>query len=299
MPFVTDERSLVNSTVWELDTFCSSDWSTFTLRHPHLDNVLGKDRDSLRDQRTTSETVDPVYWPALLQQLLCCCSSGACVHEVDFQKLAAGTPEQKATQLELLDGFARKAGRQIAKDYVLWPALAGPAFAEVAVADAVANLIRNIWSYAIIFCGHFPDGVHLFGREVIEDETRPGWYLRQLLGSANISGGPAFHVLAGNLSHQIEHHLWPDMPSNRYQKVAPRVKALCARYGLPYNSGPLRRQFARHPQVCLRGPAARTRSVRPRRSTWRRRTSGGEVTRRGRRAGTVRATPAPTWRRAR
>jgi linoleoyl-CoA desaturase len=107
----------------------------------------------------------------------------------------------------------------------------------------VANLIRNIWAYTIIFCGHFPDGVHLFDRSVIEDETRSGWYLRQLLGSANISGGSRFHVLAGNLSHQIEHHLYPDMPSNRYQQVAPRVKALCVRYGLPYNSGPLRRQF--------------------------------------------------------
>jgi fatty acid desaturase len=83
----------------------------------------------------------------------------------------------------------------------------------------------------------------VFSKEVVENETRAGWYLRQLLGSANISGSPAFHVAAGNLSFQIEHHLFPDMPSNRYQQVSPRLKALCARYGLPYNQGPLRRQF--------------------------------------------------------
>jgi linoleoyl-CoA desaturase len=33
------------------------------------------------------------------------------------------------------------------------------------------------------------------------------------------------------------------MPSNRYPEVAPRVAALCARYGIPYNSGSLTRQF--------------------------------------------------------
>ena len=50
-------------------------------------------------------------------------------------------------------------------------------------------------------------------------------------------------MLSGNLSHQIEHHLFPDMPSNRYPEVAPRVRALCARYGVPYNTGSLARQF--------------------------------------------------------
>jgi linoleoyl-CoA desaturase len=239
----------INSTVWEWDTVCSSDhWKHgHNVIHHTWTNVLGKDRDiGYEIMRTTSEKPwNPVYLaqPVYNTLLMLLFEWGVGVHEVDFDKLAAGTPEQKATQLELLQGFARKASRQIAKDYVLWPSLAGPAFVEVAVADAVANLIRNIWSYMIIFCGHFPDGVHLFGREVIKDENRAGWYVRQLLGSANISGGPAFHVLAGNLSHQIEHHLWPDMPSNRYQEVAPRVKALCARYGLPYNSGKLRRQF--------------------------------------------------------
>ena len=49
--------------------------------------------------------------------------------------------------------------------------------------------------------------------------------------------------MSGNLSHQIEHHVFPDMPSNRYPEVAPRVRALCERYGIPYNSGSLARQF--------------------------------------------------------
>ena len=58
--------------------------------------------------------------------------------------------------------------------------------------------------------------------------TRPqtrraaSWYLRQMLGSANISGGPLFHILSGNLSHQIEHHLFPDLPARRYPRSRPR-----------------------------------------------------------------------------
>jgi linoleoyl-CoA desaturase len=239
----------INSTVWEWDTVCSADhWKHgHNVIHHTWTNVLGMDRDiGYEIIRTTSDKPwNPVYLaqPVYSTLLMLLFEWGVGVHEVDFDKLAVGTPEQKAVQVELLRNFSRKAGRQIAKDYVLWPSLAGPGFVDVAAADAIANVVRNIWAYTIIFCGHFPDGVHLFGKEVIEDESRAGWYLRQLLGSANISGGPAFHVLAGNLSHQIEHHLFPDMPSTRYKQVAPRVKALCARYGLPYNAGPLRRQF--------------------------------------------------------
>ena len=102
--------------------------------------------------------------------------------------------------------------RQALKDYVLFPALSGPLFAFPLAGNATANLARNLWAFTIIFCGHFPEGTHEFSEEETEDETRGQWYYRQLLGSANLSGGPLFHILAGNLSFQIEHHLFPDLP---------------------------------------------------------------------------------------
>ncbi len=40
------------------------------------------------------------------------------------------------------------------------------------------------------------------------------------------------HIMTGNLSHQIEHHLFPDLPSNRYAEIAPQVQALFERYDL-------------------------------------------------------------------
>jgi fatty acid desaturase len=110
-------------------------------------------------------------------------------------------------------------------------------------ADALANLIRNVWSHAIIFCGHFPDQTYTFTEEEVKDETRGGWYVRQLVGAANIDGSPLFHIISGNLSYQVEHHLYPDMPSSRYSEIAPKIKDICERYELPYNSGRFSKQW--------------------------------------------------------
>ncbi|MDN5791066.1 MAG: fatty acid desaturase, partial [Micrococcales bacterium] len=46
----------------------------------------------------------------------------------------------------------------------------------------------------------------------------------------------------GNLSHQIEHHCFPDLPSNHYYDIAIEVREICQRYGLPYTTGPIHRQ---------------------------------------------------------
>ena len=110
-------------------------------------------------------------------------------------------------------------------------------------ADALANLIRNVWSHAIIFCGHFPDQTYTFTQEEVEDETRGGWYVRQLVGAANIEGSPLFHLMSGNLSYQVEHHLYPDMPASRYSEIAPKIKDVCERYELPYNTGRFSKQW--------------------------------------------------------
>jgi len=64
-----------------------------------------------------------------------------------------------------------------------------------------------------------------------------------MMGSANITGGKLFHVLSGNLSHQIEHHLFPDIPARRYPQIAPEVRAICEKYGLPYNTGRFSKQI--------------------------------------------------------
>ena len=113
-------------------------------------------------------------------------------------------------------------------------------------------MVRNVWAYAIIFCGHFPDQTYTFSQEEVEDESRGAWYVRQLVGAANIEGSPLFHVASGNLGYQVEHHLFPDMPSTRYAEIAPRIKEICERYELPYNGGPFGQQLGMVQRTILR-----------------------------------------------
>jgi fatty acid desaturase len=116
-------------------------------------------------------------------------------------------------------------------------------FKSTLSADFVSNIVRNVWAYAIIFCGHFPDQTYTFSQDETKDETRGQRHVRQLIGAANIEGGPLFHVISGNLGYQVEHHLYPDMPSTRYGEIAPRVREICEKYELPYNTGPLWKQL--------------------------------------------------------
>ena len=91
----------------------------------------------------------------------------------------------------------------------------------------VANGLRNIWVPSIIFCGHFTKDVEVFPKSVLQNESRGHWYMRQIRGSSNLTGSEAFHILTGHLSHQIEHHLYPDVPARRYRQMAPKVQAVC------------------------------------------------------------------------
>jgi linoleoyl-CoA desaturase len=216
---------------------------------------------------------------------------GVAVHDLDFEAIRKGKKSKRQVKRELA-GIREKAKSQIVKDYIAWPLLSGlaTAAAELALdsvggrrgaggrrrqgglagslrraldkganaarstakANATANVARNVWSYAIIFCGHFPDQTYTFSPEEVEDESQGGWYVRQLLGAANIEGSPLFHVASGNLGYQVEHHLFPDLPSTRYAEVAPQVKDICERYGLPYNSGPFGQQLGMVQRTILR-----------------------------------------------
>lgn len=234
---------------FEWDTACPGDqWRhSHNFSHHTYTNIVGMDRDIgygiLR--MSDDEPWRPYYLgnPVYAFLLMVLFQYGVALHELETERIRAG--EIKISdKREILAEIWRKTRRQIAKDYVAFPLLAGPLAPFVFTGNLTANLIRNVWSYAIIFCGHFPDGTQEFSIEETVNESRGMWYFRQILGSANLTGGKLFHLLSGNLSHQIEHHLFPDMPARRYAEIAPEVQEICKRYGIPYNSGPLPRQFA-------------------------------------------------------
>ena len=244
--FMNDDR--LHSRQFEWDTAApSANWKHgHNYLHHTFTNVIGKDRDIgygiLRMTEEQPWKPTDVFNPVKAFLLMVFFQWGVALHDLEVEKLRSGE-----TQWEDVEEFARlirhKAKRQALKDYVVFPLLGGPLAPIVFAGNVGANLVRNLWAFSIIFCGHFPDGVALFTEEEIEGETRGQWYLRQMLGSANIEGGDTFHVLSGNLSHQIEHHLFPDLPARRYADIAVEVRELCEQYDLPYESGGLTRQL--------------------------------------------------------
>ncbi|MBH0120856.1 fatty acid desaturase [Rhodococcus sp. CX] len=233
---------------WEWDqTGPSAHWKrAHNYAHHTYTNIVGMDEDVgfgiLRMTRDEAWRPRNLLQPIANVILAATFEWGIALHDLSAQKEADGVPHVQWNSQPNKD-FARKAARQVVKDVVLFPALTGPAWRSTLSANLTANLVRNLWAYAVIFCGHFPDGAEKFTVDQFENETHAQWYLRQLLGSANISGGPVMGFLTGNLSYQIEHHLFPDLPSNRYPEIAARVRALCAKYDLPYTTGSLGRQY--------------------------------------------------------
>jgi NADPH-dependent stearoyl-CoA 9-desaturase len=238
----------IHSSTWDWDTASpASAWKhSHNYVHHTFTNIVGKDKDVGYEimRIDPKQKWHPVYvfQPIYNVLLASFFEWGVAVHDLDFDAIRKGTKSKQQVRDEL-KAIGRKARRQIIKDYIAFPLLSGKHWRKTLYANLTANLVRNFWSYAIIFCGHFPDQAYTFTEEEVEGETRGGWYVRQLLGAANIDGSSTFHVMSGNLSFQVEHHLFPDMPSSRYQQIAPRVKEVCERYGLPYNTGPFRKQL--------------------------------------------------------
>ncbi len=232
----------LNSKVFEWDNTCPGDqWRhSHNYMHHTYTNILDMDRDIgygiLR--MDSAQKWNPYYLgnPIYAFLLMTFFEWGVMLHDLGAENVVQGKRKWHDVK-PLVQGWWKKAGRQVLKDYIVFPALTGPMFVPTLVGNFTANIVRNVWAYSIIFCGHFPTGVQTFTVEETAQETRGQWYVRQMLGSANIEGGDLFHIMSGNLSHQIEHHLFPDLPAHRYPQIAPEVKALCEEYGLPYNTG--------------------------------------------------------------
>jgi fatty acid desaturase len=238
----------IHSSNWEWDTAQPAEqWKhSHNYIHHQFTNVLGYDNDigygilrMAREQKWHPVNLGQPVYNTLLALLF---QWGVSLHDLDIEAIRKGQKDPKEMKRQLKQ-LGKKVRRQFAKDYIVYPLLAGPNWKQTMKANATANVMRNVWSYMIIFCGHFPDGALHFTEEELEDETRPEWYLRQILGAANFTGSKTLHILSGNLGYQIEHHLFPDLPSNRYAEISVKVQDICRRYDIPYTTGPLHRQY--------------------------------------------------------
>ncbi|MDX1587858.1 MAG: acyl-CoA desaturase [Oleiphilaceae bacterium] len=239
----------LNSQTYEWDTTCDSDsWRlTHNYEHHTYTNILGKDRDYGYDvlrldasQRWTPENLFQLANFGLLSFFF---QWGVALHELEAKNLRQGKLSL-ADKKEFGKAFLRKGGRQVFKDYVFYPALTLPVAPVVVAGNFTANLMRNLWSSSVIFCGHFTEDAETFTEEECEGESRGHWYLRQLTGSSNFTGPQWVYTLSGHLSHQIEHHIFPDVPAHRYPAISKKVQKVCEKYGIHYNTGSFVSQYA-------------------------------------------------------
>ena len=238
----------LNGRTYEWDIAGTSDNWRKTHNHQHhtWTNVRGMDDDIgyglLRLFPEQRWKPFHLFQPAIAVVFAVLFEWGIAIQDLRLGRWFAG--KLRLAQLrEQFRPVGRKMGKQVLRDYVLWPLLAGPWFLPVLLGNIVANVLRNLWTYTVIFCGHFTADAETFSRESVRSESRGQWYLRQLRGSSNLTGGGLMNLMTGNLSHQIEHHFFPDIPANRYAAMAVEVRAICARYGQHYNTGSMPVQF--------------------------------------------------------
>jgi len=241
----------IHSTTWEWDMATpAKQWQhSHNEVHHTYTNVVGKDNDLGYGIMRVDE--DQRWHPFHLGQPLwnfinaCFFEYGIAAYDLELGKYLRIPKEKRGADFkERAKQVRKKIRNQATKDYVVHPLLSLPtgSFLPTLAANFTANVVRNVWSHSVIMCGHFPEGVETFEKTTIEGETRGEWYVRQMLGAANISGSKAMHLMSGNLSHQIEHHLFPDLPSNRYAEIAPKVRALFEKYDLNYHTAPMPQQ---------------------------------------------------------
>ena len=287
---------VINSSAWDWDTASTAEaWKhSHNYIHHTYTNIRGKDKDLGYEimRIDPHQPWHPVYLAQPFYNLLLMAffEWGVAFHDLDLDAIRAGE-KSKAQLWKELKGIGRKARAQIQKDYVAWPALSAAvttavdygiarargartstsrrrckrAFVATLTADAAANVIRNLWSHGIIFCGHFPDQTYTFSQEETADETQGAKYVRQLLGAANFEGGPLLHVhqrqprLPGRappLPGHAEHPLRRDRPA-RARDLHPLRAALQHRPAVEaVEHGPAHDRAARVPrrQAAARSP---------------------------------------------
>lgn len=159
----------------------------------------------------------------------------------DHASMFKGQPTA-AQFMEALWKYLRKAVPNAAYNFGLYGLLAGPRrWGQVTLGMLTAILIRDIFTGLSFYTGHMVEGVKHYEQA---PRNRAEWYLQQIEGTANVRAGTLVSLLMGHLNYQIEHHLFPKMPPNRLEAVAPRVQAICERHGVQYLTGSFGEQIA-------------------------------------------------------
>lgn len=228
--------------VWKAPIDEASWRSSHNLRHHQFTNVAGRDPDldfgtlrlgsrvpfrQVHRLQPLSNFVTWTYFSAAIN-----------THVTGVLELYAGNAGQTGARARAGSWTRhwtalRKFARYYAREYLLFPALAGPLCWKVLLGNAASELLRDGYAGATIYCGHvgaseYPAGTHAKGRAE--------WYLMQVEGSRDFEVSGVVALLCGGLERQIEHHLFPRLPPNRLRTIAPRVRDICQDHGVTYRS---------------------------------------------------------------
>jgi len=81
------------------------------------------------------------------------------------------------------------------------------------------------------------------GMPIVPRDGRPDFLRRQVLTSRNVRGGRWMAAFMGGLNYQVEHHLFPSMPSGNLHRARAVVRQFCAEHGVPYTETTLLRSY--------------------------------------------------------
>ncbi|MBC7173816.1 MAG: fatty acid desaturase, partial [Polyangiaceae bacterium] len=231
---------------WDFPVDEASWRSAHNIRHHQYTNVIGKDPDLRLGMARLSARIGHRWYHALqpASSIGTWITFGLAIHVhstgmLDLYLHRDGVSENLADhEPETLRAAHRaaigKLLRYYGREYVMFPALAGPFFPKVLLGNLAAELMRNIYTGATIYCGHvdatdYPEGTRARGRGA--------WYAMQVEAAHDFEVPLPLSILCGGLDYQIEHHLFPRLPPNRLREIAPRIRAACEEHGVTYRAG--------------------------------------------------------------
>lgn len=202
-------------------------WMTKHTRHHANPNRLGKDPDV--DADTISFDQDTaatrrglfaaftriqgyLFFPLLAFE-------GLNLHAKSFGSLVERRPVQgRAIELTML---AVRFGILLSAVFLVLPV--GMAFAFLGVQLAVFGIYMG--------AAFAPNHV---GMPFVARDAKLDFLSKQVLTSRNITGGWWMTILMGGLNHQVEHHLFPNMPRPHLARAREIVREHCQQRGVPY-----------------------------------------------------------------
>ncbi len=229
-----DERLNSDNFSWDLTT-PEIDWKFehHTLHHPFT-NVAGKDSDYGYLLFRVND--DQPWHLRFLPQISLFISLPFSVDKLFPWYIATAraiVEDREIVTLQTYGGGIERVLKKLAKNYLLYPLMAGPMFAKVAAGNFMAEAISNAHTILMLAIEHHSEDIPLI--EMATNETRGDFYLRQIIASQNYElPGWYEDLFTGAVNIHIEHHLFPDLPFNRLKEMAPEVEAICNKYNVPY-----------------------------------------------------------------